>query len=186
MQDHERRQRRWLIAAVLCAVALAPASWLLVPDDLTSAGRWLAIAFATTGLFCLYAALTLVPSAFEVEWEQVPPSDGLRGADPAGWTEGRSEFDLGEGRQRNDSSLEGAWDGMEAPLEHGEALRAEADERQAARAAERWAAQEAADPELIEAGVQRLGDLVATGHFARTPDPGGVLRRMKTDEPKTP
>jgi len=186
MQDHERRQRRWLLAALLCAVVLAPASLYLVPDGLTSEGRWLAIAFGTTGLCCLYAALTLVPSTFEMEWKQVPPSDGLRGADPAGWTEGRSEFDLGEGQRRNDSSHDGAWDGLEAPLEPGEALRAEADERQATRAAERWAAQEATDPELIEAGVKRLGDLVATGHFARTPDPGGLVRRMKTDEPKTP
>jgi len=41
----------------------------------------------------------------------------------------------------------------------------EANEIAAEKALKEWEAAEAADPELIEAGVDKLGDLVASGHF---------------------
>jgi hypothetical protein len=186
MSDLRWRQRRYLFLAMVFVVLLAPSSWLLAPEDLRLAGRWAALASGTAGLLCFYIASTLVPNEFEVEWSDVRPSDGRRGSDPAGWTEGRLDSELGMGRRRDDSSPSGEWDGMEGPLEPGERLRAEADDQHAALAAARWAAQEAADQELVEAGVERLGDLVAMGHFARTPDPGGVVRLMGKDEPKTP
>ncbi len=67
-----------------------------------------------------------------------------------------------------------AKDGWEVPVEHvgledeltrAENVVVEADEARAERAGKNWAEKEANDPELIEAGVKRLGDLVSTGHF---------------------
>jgi hypothetical protein len=54
---------------------------------------------------------------------------------------------------------------LEGPLTKAEKLVAEADEIAAEKALEEWDIAESTDPELIEAGVEKLGDLVATGHF---------------------
>jgi hypothetical protein len=67
-----------------------------------------------------------------------------------------------------------AKDGWEVPAEHvgledkltkAETVVVEADDIRAERAAKSWSKKEENDPELIEAGVKRLGDLVSTGHF---------------------
>jgi hypothetical protein len=55
--------------------------------------------------------------------------------------------------------------GLEDKLTRAEVVVVEADEIRAEQAAKNWAESEANDPELIEAGVERLGDLVSTGHF---------------------
>ena len=50
-------------------------------------------------------------------------------------------------------------------------VKIEADEIVAEEAQKAWEEAERNDPELIEAGVERLGDLVGTGHFGgRTPE----------------
>jgi len=54
---------------------------------------------------------------------------------------------------------------LEDELTRAEEVVVEADDIRAAEAARKWAAREASDPDLIEAGVDRLGDLVASGHF---------------------
>lgn len=61
------------------------------------------------------------------------------------------------------------FEGLEGELSEAERLVEEANVAYDQRAAERWAEAEAKDADLIEAGVERLGDLVATGHFANRP-----------------
>ena len=55
-----------------------------------------------------------------------------------------------------------------------EQVKAEADKRYAEHAQQRWEEAERNDPDLIEAGVTRLGDLVATDYFEKNHDPGAV------------
>ena len=57
------------------------------------------------------------------------------------------------------------FDDLEGELTRAEETVAEADLIAAERAQKRWEKQEQEDPELIEAGVEKLGDLVAKGHF---------------------
>jgi len=57
---------------------------------------------------------------------------------------------------------------LEGPLTKGEKLVEEANVIRHKNASEAWEVSEANDPELTEAGMERLGDLVSTGHFAET------------------
>lgn len=177
MNDNRRQQRAYTVLAAVLLLLVVPLIWTRSTQAALLAGA--------AGVFLLSIASTLVKGEFEEAWEASEHQDDLRPSDPSGWTEGRSESDLGMGQRRDDSSQDGTWDGLEGPLEPGEVLRAEADALQAEAAAIRWAEQEATDPELIEAGVERLGDLVATGHFARTAEPGGFRRLDEGHEPKT-
>jgi hypothetical protein len=64
-----------------------------------------------------------------------------------------------------------------------ESLVEEANQSYAARAQERWEASEKADVDLIEAGVDRLGDLVKTDWFKKNAKDGAVKELMEQDEP---
>ena len=57
------------------------------------------------------------------------------------------------------------YEGLEAGLTKSHEVKIEADEIVAEKAQKSWEESEKNDPELIEAGVERLGDLVGTGHF---------------------
>ena len=89
-----------------------------------------------------------------------------RGKDPAGVA-------IGGGADTFDSNmplidgmeLRSEHEGLEAELQRSTMIRVEADEKVAANAQQSWENAEKNDQELIEAGVERLGDLVATGHF---------------------
>ena len=89
-----------------------------------------------------------------------------RGKDPAGVA-------IGGGADTFDSNmpiidgmeLRSEHEGLEADLQRSTMIRVEADEKVAANAQQSWENAEKNDQELIEAGVERLGDLVATGHF---------------------
>ncbi len=87
-----------------------------------------------------------------------------RGRDPAGVAEGGRSSDLDREAQRVP-----VWEerpehqGLEGPLTKAEEVVVEADEVRARKAAALWEEREASDPDLIEAGVERLGDLLALG-----------------------
>ncbi|MAK26232.1 MAG: hypothetical protein CMA02_03070 [Euryarchaeota archaeon] len=89
-----------------------------------------------------------------------------RGKDPSGVA-------IGGGADTFDSNmplidgmeLRSEHEGLEAELQRSTMIRVEADEKVAANAQQSWENAEKNDQELIEAGVERLGDLVATGHF---------------------
>ena len=98
--------------------------------------------------------------------------DDLKGPD---W--GRSDSDMSKRMLRRDAIRHGKkYEGMEGELTKGEIMVATVDDFAAAQAQRRWEAAEANDPEIIEAGVERLGDLVREGHFELTADEGAMRR----------
>ena len=56
------------------------------------------------------------------------------------------------------------FEGIEGDLTKGEKLMVEANIVRDKKSQKAWEAAEKSDPELIEAGVDKLGDLVAKGH----------------------
>ena len=104
------------------------------------------------------------------------PSGGAvymtRGRDPKGVAEGggADTFDP-RNPQIDGMDLRPEHEGLEGKLRKSHEVKIEADEIVADDAQKAWEEAEMNDPELIEAGVERLGDLVGTGHFGgRTPE----------------
>ena len=104
------------------------------------------------------------------------PSGGAvymtRGRDPKGVAEGggADTFDP-RNPQIDGMDLRPEHEGLEGELRKSHEVKIEADEIVADDAQRAWEEAEKNDPELIEAGVERLGDLVGTGHFGgRTPE----------------
>ncbi len=98
--------------------------------------------------------------------------DDLKGPD---W--GRSDSDMSARMLRRDAIRHGKkYEGMEGELTKSEIMVAAVDDIAATQAQRRWEAAEANDPEMIEAGVERLGDLVREGHFELTADEGAMRR----------
>lgn len=95
-----------------------------------------------------------------------------RGRDPKGVAEGggADTFDP-RNPQIDGMDLRPEHEGLEGELRKSHEVKIEADEIVADDAQKAWEEAEKNDPELIEAGVERLGDLVGTGHFGgRTPE----------------
>lgn len=100
-----------------------------------------------------------------------------RGNDQKGPDWGRSDSELSNRMLRRDATRHGKkYEGMEGELTKGEIMVADADYLAAVQAQRSWEAAEANDPEMIEAGVERLGDLVREGHLDRTADEGAMRR----------
>ena len=104
------------------------------------------------------------------------PSGGAvymtRRRDPKGVAEGggADTFDP-RNPQIDGMDLRPEHEGLEGELRKSHEVKIEADEIVADDAQRAWEEAEKNDPELIEAGVERLGDLVGTGHFGgRTPE----------------
>jgi hypothetical protein len=72
----------------------------------------------------------------------------------------------------------GAYEGLEGDLRRSERLVNEANERYGAVANEQWSVAESKDQDLIEAGVERLGDLVRTDWFEKNAKDGAVDELM--------
>ena len=89
-----------------------------------------------------------------------------RGKDYQGPAEGNAADTFGEKISRVDAMSERLeFEDLEGPLTKGEELVAEANIIASERALEEWKKAESNDPDLIEAGVEKLGDLVAQGYF---------------------
>jgi hypothetical protein len=71
---------------------------------------------------------------------------------------------------------------MEGSLTSGEIMVEEANQEYAELAQKRWENAEANDPDLIEYGVERLGDLVKTDYFEKNAEEGAFSKVVNTDE----
>jgi hypothetical protein len=111
---------------------------------------------------------------------QVKKSNAVvRGQDEKGFTGGATIASLGRDIARRDAKeSEGVYEGMEGDLRRSEHLVSEANARYESVANEQWQASEKADADLIEAGVERLGDLVRTDWFDKNAKVGAVDELM--------
>jgi len=88
-----------------------------------------------------------------------------RGRDPKGPAEGSGADTIDSNMPRIDAMTpRPEFDGLEAELTKGEKLLEEANLVRNSKSQEAWEAAEKSDPDLIEAGVEKLGDLVGQGH----------------------
>ena len=102
-----------------------------------------------------------------------------RGSDEKGFTSGKTESLLSDSLPRRDSALsESVYDGLEDDLRPSELLVNEANLRYETMAEKRWHDAESKDADLIEAGVERLGDLVRTDWFEKNAKPDAVQALM--------
>lgn len=107
----------------------------------------------------------------------------IRGGDEKGPAFGERGSSINVNNERVDPALhEADYDGMEDELRIGERLLEEAEERYTAEAQRQWAIAETRDMDNIEAGVERLGDLVASGWFERNAKDGAMAELMSNTE----
>ena len=102
-----------------------------------------------------------------------------RGKDERGFTPGILESDLDSNREIMQAEDREEYHGLEDDLTVAQQVKAEADQRYAEHAQQRWEEAERNDPDLIEAGVKRLGDLVATDYFEKNHDPNAMSKLME-------
>ena len=108
-----------------------------------------------------------------------------RGEDPRGPAEGSGADTIDSRMPRIDAMTpRPEFEGLEGELTKGEKLMVEANIARDTKSQEAWEAAEKADPELIEAGVEKLGDLVAKGHDFG--EGGGFPQAPSRTDPNTP
>jgi len=106
-----------------------------------------------------------------------------RGTDEKGPAFDKAEANVDPTLLRVDPSLhEADYEGLEGDLGVSEKLVEEANQYYAAVAQRQWEAAEKNDVDLIEAGVQRLGDLVASGWFEQNAKDGAMREVMESEE----
>ena len=126
----------------------------------------------------------LTPASVMQQWElqmKKERSNPLmtRGKDERGFTPGILESDLDANRDITQAEDREEYHDLEDDLTVAQQVKAEADQRYAEHAQQRWEEAERNDPDLIEAGVKRLGDLVATDYFEKNHDPNAVSKLME-------
>jgi len=104
-----------------------------------------------------------------------------RGKDVRGFTGGVLESDLDEQQAIRPVSKHDVYADLEQDLTIAEQVKAEADKRYAEHAQQRWEEAERNDPDLIEAGVTRLGDLVTTDYFEKNQD-SKAISKLTSDQ----
>lgn len=120
---------------------------------------------ASATLKALFATSKDGELAKEVDWKGGEIYT-TRGKDPRGPADGHGADTFGEILTRVDAmTIRPEYEGIEGPLTKTEKMVEAANEIATEKALKDWEAAEAADPELIEAGVDKLGDLVASGHY---------------------
>ncbi len=97
-----------------------------------------------------------------------------RGFDEKGLTGGKQSSSLSKNNQRVDAMKNTDYDDIVEEITAGETLLREADQKYAEISEKRWQKSEAADKDLIEAGVSKLGDLVKTEWFEKNAKDGAV------------
>jgi hypothetical protein len=106
-----------------------------------------------------------------------------RGSDPSGPDWGKTDFKLGQEPQRRDAIVQGEkYSGMEGDLTSTEKMVADANTKYAAMAQKRWEIAEANDPDLVEYGVEKLGDLVKTDYFDNNAESGAFSKVANPDD----
>ena len=105
-----------------------------------------------------------------------------RGDDPSGPDWGKTDFKLGHEPVRRDAVVEDEkYSGMEGDLTSGEKMVEEANREYADLSQKRWEKAEANDPDLVEYGVERLGDLVRTDYFEKNAEDGSFSKVANKD-----
>jgi len=124
--------------------------------------------------------LTLAAETGRFDEVQVKKNTGsIRGHDEKGFTGGvEVNADGGIAPRRDVKESEGIYDGLEGELSRSEHLVGEANAQYEVVANERWKAAEEADLDLIEAGVERLGDLVRTDWLEKNAKDGALDELM--------
>lgn len=108
-----------------------------------------------------------------------------RGKDAKGPVFDSVQLSIDPNLQRVDPSLhEEDYVGLEDDLRPSEALLGEADQRYGEEAQRRWAIAEKQDMDNIEAGVDRLGDLVASGWFEKNAEDGAMAALLEEQDPQ--
>ena len=116
------------------------------------------------------------------DMEEINPTR-TRGSDPSGPDWGKTDFKLGQEPQRRDAIVQGEkYSGMEGDLTSGEKMVADANTKYATMAQKRWEIAEANDPDLIEYGVEKLGDLVKTDYFEKNAESGVFAKVANPDD----
>lgn len=106
-----------------------------------------------------------------------------RGHDERGPAFGEKTNQFAAQKERTDpAEHQGDYEGLEGPLKVGETLIEEANQSYASMAQERWEAAERADMDLVEAGVERLGDLVTTDWFEKNAKDGSIYDLGGSDD----
>lgn len=102
-----------------------------------------------------------------------------RGFDEKGPTSGVLLSPLDKKNQRIDAMSNNDYQDITEEITAGESLIREADEKYAKMSEQRWKDSEAKDTDLIEAGVERLGDLVKTDWFEKNAKDGAIKELYK-------
>ncbi len=106
-----------------------------------------------------------------------------RGGDEKGPAFDRKDAIIDPNRGRVDPNLhEDEYLGLEGELRVSERLVEEANQQYAEHAQRQWEVAEARDLDNIEAGVKRLGDLVASGWFEQNAKDGALSELMESHE----
>tara|TARA_B110001452_G_scaffold267608_1_gene278430 strand:+ start:2525 stop:3196 length:672 start_codon:yes stop_codon:yes gene_type:complete len=106
-----------------------------------------------------------------------------RGEDPTGPDWGKTDFKLGHEPARRDAITENEkYAGMEGELTSGERMVAKANDEYSELAQKRWELAESSDPDLVEYGVERLGDLVNTDYFEKNAEDGAFSKVVNQDD----
>ena len=104
-----------------------------------------------------------------------------RGFDDKGPTGGVLISPLDKDNQRIDAMKNNDYQDLNEDITAGQALIREADEKYAKISEERWKNSESKDADLIEAGVERLGDLLKTDWFEKNAK-DGAIKELYIDE----
>ena len=99
-----------------------------------------------------------------------------RGGDETGPAFGKDNKDFSTRGKRIDAMENRDFDDVETISTDNEKMIRIADEIQSEIAAEQWSKSESMDKDLIEAGVENLGDLIKTGWFEKNKQDGAVKR----------
>lgn len=102
-----------------------------------------------------------------------------RGADEKGPTWGKQDGVFGEVTNYRDAIEHGkVFDGLEDELNKSEKLIKNANENYSEMAQQRWEKSQSNDPDLVEAGVETLAELVTTDYFEKNSKDGAVEELM--------
>lgn len=106
----------------------------------------------------------------------------IRGSDEKGPAFGKNSKDFSTHGKRIDAMKNRDYDDIENVNTEGERMLRDADKIQSESAAIQWEKSQSKDQDLIEAGVDNLGDLIKTGWFEKNQQDGAVKHLYDNNE----
>ena len=106
----------------------------------------------------------------------------IRGSDEKGPAFGKNSKDFSTHGKRIDAMENRDYDEIENVNTKGERMLRDADKLQSEAAAIQWGKSQSKDQDLIEAGVDNLGDLIKTGWFEKNQQDGAVKQLYDNNE----